>query len=610
MSAENDLREAVKLTERSALAVERLVPALRDSPLSLYAYTIKSRVKSASQILHKVARKRQGLATGGVVGGETPQSRLSSHYDVLHVTDGCGARVVVRFQDDIPLVVEHLLQMIFHPESVTAPVFTPGALEEAVIYTSRPDGDDLSVVPAVQRVLEQAGVRSEVVRTPIYKKSGYSSVHLVAKVHLNDGSADDTLVEIQVRDLFEEAWGEVEWALRYQIDREKTDISRIGTGLDVAWERHLNALKTFCDGCSQHATIIRRDAIDVAARDDRVVEHPAVEPAGTLAEQLGPFFAKAPEAAHQLRTALAAAERARNAQDPQQVAGAFEEAQLLLRALLDVTKVKWKDVLESTGPRSVREVVRLELAYCLSHPDAARASLEEAHKIYSEILAKRSVDVLVSYRLALVERALGNWSISLSLLKIAAKQLKPNTLPDDNWLWSAVHRQTGYGEWKLGRELDGDRTQHYRAAYRSALKGLREADTRDIPREAALSVNNAAYFAVEYYLTARPNVPNTLKRKLRELGERLQELEARKAPGDSMRRRDTILYVEMALGNTATAEAIADKLSAELRQVAEVKAGQPGLSEVYVPHYLHGDLLEIYQHIAAFRLELHGYPHT
>ncbi len=71
-------------------------------------------------------------------------------------------------------------------------------------------------------------------------------------------------MELQVRDIFEEGWAEINHKLRYKPDgtrRSEED------PLLTNWLSQLNALKTVCDGCSQHAWIIKEYGIREPDKD-------------------------------------------------------------------------------------------------------------------------------------------------------------------------------------------------------------------------------------------------------------------------------------------------------------------------------------------------------
>src|SRR5262249_25299337 len=102
---------------------------------------------------------------------------------------------------------------------------------------------------------------------PVNRESGYSSVHLImhmpVKVDFGAGRSDGTArFEVQVRDVFEDGWGEISHKLAYK-RQGKTDasshIKRPKQAFRIARTRELNALKASADACSQHATLIDRN---------------------------------------------------------------------------------------------------------------------------------------------------------------------------------------------------------------------------------------------------------------------------------------------------------------------------------------------------------------
>jgi hypothetical protein len=101
----------------------------------------------------------------------------------------------------------------------------------------------------------------------VNRESGYSSVHLIlqmpVRVDLGAGREEDTArFEIQVRDVFEDGWGEISHKLAYK-RQTRGDAGTNTRGPDQAFRiarvRELNALKASADACSQHATLIDRN---------------------------------------------------------------------------------------------------------------------------------------------------------------------------------------------------------------------------------------------------------------------------------------------------------------------------------------------------------------
>ena len=104
------------------------------------------------------------------------------------------------------------------------------------------------------------------------RDSGYSAIHFVLAATLqkraNREDVPDTVkFEIQIRDIFEEAWSQVSHAVSYgDKDRLYETGAALNVTVDIIARPQLNALKTVADGCGQLADQIRRTYDDLRGR--------------------------------------------------------------------------------------------------------------------------------------------------------------------------------------------------------------------------------------------------------------------------------------------------------------------------------------------------------
>ena len=393
------LELAIKTNSASQSAFDRLQPlfttlssVMVDGEGRKLAHSIKSRTKPTEDIIAKVARKRNGAE---------PESKNWS-YDPTHVTDGCGWRIVVLFQQDILLVVEEIIKMLKHEKPYRDNPFIEDGLIEAVIYSNLPNaGQDSDGIPLkVTELLTKAGFNAAA-QPPESRKGGYSSVHFVAKVEImGAGKSQPSIpVEIQVRDIFEEAWCEIDHTLRYVNDREAPT-----EDIDATWKRHLAALKTAADGNSQHAALIKQTAIETLKRR-RATGHtplapvPADEPGGVadqIARHLPPNFAEP------LAIAFRTMAQAQEASDDSVRAALFKETaegfDVILGALSQGVLSR-----EIVGTRTIFYKLKMELAFCLQSSEVTD-NIKRAVSIYQEIRTTWPDDAFATYRLAYLSR--------------------------------------------------------------------------------------------------------------------------------------------------------------------------------------------------------------
>lgn len=144
------------------------------APLPL-VHSVKSRLKSHDHLLEKIKRKWSD-------GKITPDNLFSV------ITDLAGVRVLHLHTGQF----EHIHNFI--KQHVDAGYWTFAEAPTAYSWD-----------PEATAKFESFGI------TTVTRESYYTSIHYVVKPHANT----DLACEIQVRTLFEEAWGEIDHALNY-----------------------------------------------------------------------------------------------------------------------------------------------------------------------------------------------------------------------------------------------------------------------------------------------------------------------------------------------------------------------------------------------------------
>lgn len=162
-----------------------------------YVHSIRTRVKRAEHLIAKIARKEGKYFENEVTvtKGLKEKSLTPDNYPAI-ITDLIGVRVLHLFKDNWLEIDEQLSKMY------------EGSILEKKFYVRKGDeiqGQDL------QEQVRQRGFDFE------EKESGYRSAHYVIKrdVFVDSGDMFTTYAEIQVRTVFEEAWGEVDHEIRY-----------------------------------------------------------------------------------------------------------------------------------------------------------------------------------------------------------------------------------------------------------------------------------------------------------------------------------------------------------------------------------------------------------
>ncbi len=137
-------------------------------------HSLKMRVKDASHLLEKIVRKKE----------EDPQRSITLDNYRSEITDLVGVRALHLFKMDWA-AVHNQIQELWDEH------------EPPVAYTSAGDST---------KIFSENGCRTMV------HKFGYRSVHYVIS---HKPTREVTLVEIQVRTIFEEGWSEIDHRIRY-----------------------------------------------------------------------------------------------------------------------------------------------------------------------------------------------------------------------------------------------------------------------------------------------------------------------------------------------------------------------------------------------------------
>ncbi len=215
---------------------------LRDSKLSELCYAYKIRTKPEVKLLEKVTRK-------------VPDK---PGYSLADITDVVGLRLVALFRAEMVDIFEGVLSAITHANGVNPNPFSKGCPEQVIIYKGTNLFDDL---PARLRVIADR-LSPSLHISEEHSREGYSSVHIVTRLSIvpkslpRDGYT--VPIEIQIRSVFEDAWGEIDHKYKYVIRTGKDAGKPIGNPEFV--HAHLKVLKQLADGCMQYADVIRTEA--------------------------------------------------------------------------------------------------------------------------------------------------------------------------------------------------------------------------------------------------------------------------------------------------------------------------------------------------------------
>ena len=247
--SQEEMIQAYKLIDQSRSRAPHLLAYLNDHPaINANIYAIKQRIKTFRGILEKVERRRKT---------ENPD------FGVADVTDALGIRFVTLYKRDMLRVLDILCGLVNRDGKPSAKEFPFARVRKVIIYDSESRvGNDHNVAYSQLCMDAKAIVAQKFdgVDCSILPRDQYSSIHLVVDLppQGNYGDNDDLPIEIQIRTIFEDAWGQIDHALKYQKERDRTESERARDS-DGRLKARLAMLKSMLDTAAQFADQISDD---------------------------------------------------------------------------------------------------------------------------------------------------------------------------------------------------------------------------------------------------------------------------------------------------------------------------------------------------------------
>ena len=239
---DDDQYKALLIASQGEKEAVQLVDFIRRAGLTSDCYAYKFRVKSKSDLLSKKSRKIE----------KKPK------YELTDITDVIGVRLVTLFKSDMLRAYEVLIETL--AKSKPGSEFYSAAPEEIIVYKGTSALDEFSneIKAITKKSFRSAIVRSE------NSVEGYSSIHVICR----HAKCVDELefkkgpyrlpIEVQIRTVFEDAWGEIDHKYGYTIREGKEAGTPINNSHHI--KSHLKVLKGFTDACMEYAESIKREA--------------------------------------------------------------------------------------------------------------------------------------------------------------------------------------------------------------------------------------------------------------------------------------------------------------------------------------------------------------
>lgn len=259
--------DALKLAHDGKNIELNLITAISQSQVSDSCYAFKSRVKPESKLVEKVDRKRKAKPS----------------YKLTDITDVIGLRLVTLFRRDMTDVLANVVALVNHNVELNPNPFKQGSVEQLIIYSINPTHDKMA--HQIKDDMLKLGIVAELNSS----SASYSSIHIVARVsqttnlkYHEDGF--NIPVEIQIRTVFEDAWGEIDHKYGYVIRTGKEYGKPVSNSAII--QEHLKVLKKFADACAEYADLIY---IEASPSDSTPVLEGKVVAVGTDGDVLARF---------------------------------------------------------------------------------------------------------------------------------------------------------------------------------------------------------------------------------------------------------------------------------------------------------------------------------
>ncbi|MBC9072680.1 hypothetical protein IAI53_11955 [Thauera sp. CAU 1555] len=239
----DDQYVALLVSSEGDKAVGPIIEFMRRTGLTSGCYAYKFRVKSKEDLIHKKNRKTQ----------EKP------HYKLADITDVVGVRLVTLFKGEMLSTYSKLIDILASNPADTQLLHTTP--EEIIVYRGTSAFDDLA--NEIQSITEAKFEAPNFVSKT--SAEGYSSIHIICRhiKNINElngsGYQYHLPIEIQIRTVFEDAWGEIDHKYGYVIREGKDAGSPINNSPHIL--SHLKVLKDFTDACMDYAECIRKEAL-------------------------------------------------------------------------------------------------------------------------------------------------------------------------------------------------------------------------------------------------------------------------------------------------------------------------------------------------------------
>ncbi|MEG9303797.1 RelA/SpoT domain-containing protein [Psychrobacter celer] len=490
-----DKAKAESINDKATHYHQKIVNYLESHELKELCYTRKSRVKSKNDILSKVDRKNE--------------EDRKTKYKIDHITDIVGLRFIVLFKKDLIPVTQKIVDLLCNDKSEKNP-FLESEVEEIIYYKG-----NVSISNISRKIQESFSCIDKEVKESI-SNEGYSSIHIVCKLKTDN---HDVLpnkyripVEIQVRTIFEDAWGEIDHKYGYKARRESSSSH-------PTLDKHLKTLKHFVDACVDYADLIVEESeIEINHSDfSRVLNIPENP------KDLSKLFSHLDIKEDYIDEYKKAIKLKNKSIDDGNSKSLIDCADTFLNIKSRYIKNKG-----SSYDDEFTFYCSLNYGFCCLVDNTERG-IKQAKDIYLDLISLDPKNSLVLMRLGQTMGKIKESDKSISYLKSSYEHaLKKDSnfkikKTDINYILSKVPKTVGYYIWLKIHDSSETLTEEsiqslYQDAYDFTLKGFQALDSHKYPADYIEYQNNLTYYLTEIYkIDANSNLKDQITEKLSEI---------------------------------------------------------------------------------------------
>jgi ppGpp synthetase/RelA/SpoT-type nucleotidyltranferase/tetratricopeptide (TPR) repeat protein len=614
-TSDNDMILRCREVYDAAAELERIIlPHLRKVAGNTKIYTFKHRLKSPSSMYLKILRKRRQAqelrekeeptkTPNDIRDAKTAEINRLAAYSPDDITDCFGCRYVTLFQEQIADLVSFLFEEVHaYNERST----TPLVLKELVVYTSRLKTDTMSISDAVSAAYRSTAfaqsdaAKGAKVRDGESRQNAYTSVHVTLETKLildfpGRRCAETARVEVQLRDIFEEGWGEIDHFVRYS---EKDDLDE-GEESEGAEGIHRDHLKTdlrnlkeavnTCQGLSKSAFSSHSK---IYAAPSPSLDYQSATPRETdlhaILEGLGAGTSKeGVEALERAYSELMAAARATSRDAA--IGNYHAAAESLAKAKVELAPFLERK-LANRGDMPVSYFIDMEIGNAHLFTDDP-VKIQKAITIFQRVSEKFPKDPVSRLRLA---RAIitgkniqeSRYEEAEELLREAFELYKYDVLTRDQpWIGVALQIQISFVTWKKSDLLRnsgkaGEAARALKEAAKSALAGYRQWEDlplasrqeHEVQQHAHKALSNLLYYCAQILKLGETDETFNAA-ALRGWVDKIVQV-GDESHGDYFKTLDNMMQAQLALGDQVSAKELAKRIFNIFQGLASSRSGR------------------------------------